>query len=417
MFFRKKKCSPKQQGIIEWFTLGLIWGYALLTGGSDSVLRSACMLSVWRLFRAFKLPLFSIDAVFISAIILLFYDPTMLFHTGFQLSYGAVLGILILYPPIYKWVVFKQKKTIFLKLKKYLWGMTSVGIAAQIGVLPLSFFYFKKVAVLFWLVNPIVLTCASFLLPAGLLLLFLHTIHFWTVAQYLGLGLSKITEAMFWFLQKVETLSFLNIQINLNTLANVILLYIIFYLIFLSCSYKSFSLRVAVFIAVILFCCVQIFQQYSLKSNLILTHTKDNIVFIFSNAWEKHIVFTKKIHQQKDSLRWMEQISQYRGTHQKIKTYTISERNHDALENGSIFYKDGLLMMFGYKIFIVPEYFEKLTFQENIVDYLIFPHQKNKAIENLHTYFRAKRKFICNISTYELPTSWEVLYYNTVKLE
>ena len=73
--------------------LTILWFYALVTGFSPPVLRSAGMFTLVILANAFgrqqQLP----NTLGASAFFILCFDPYALFSAGFQLSYLAVAGI------------------------------------------------------------------------------------------------------------------------------------------------------------------------------------------------------------------------------------------------------------------------------------------------------------------------------------
>jgi hypothetical protein len=99
----------------------------------------------------------------ISALILTLSQPELLASIGFQLSYLAVIGILIIFPSLYNLVNFKNK------VSNYLWGLVCVSIAAQLAVLPLSIFYFNQMPSYFLLANLFVIPMATINLTIGLL--------------------------------------------------------------------------------------------------------------------------------------------------------------------------------------------------------------------------------------------------------
>ncbi len=145
-----------------------VWTYALLTGGSPSVIRSALMFS----FIIFNLGLERENTVYqsilISAFLILIFDPFAIFKVGFQLSYLAVLGIVFLQPKIYNLWYIKNKSL------DYLWQITAVSIAAQIATFPLGLFYFHQFPSLFFISNIIVIPLAFILLFIGFLYFSLH---------------------------------------------------------------------------------------------------------------------------------------------------------------------------------------------------------------------------------------------------
>lgn len=69
--------------------------FLFVSSSSPSALRAFLMIALYEVFRFFDYPVSSYNVVGISALILLFTDPSIAVNAGFQLSFGAVLGILL----------------------------------------------------------------------------------------------------------------------------------------------------------------------------------------------------------------------------------------------------------------------------------------------------------------------------------
>ena len=133
----------------------LVWFYALITGLSPSVMRSALMISFLIFGELIHRKGFALNSVAASAFVLLLLEPHHLFAIGFQLSYVAVLGILLLQKPICNLLYFKSQ------LLEKAWEITSVSLAAQIATMPFTVYYFNQFTPYFWLSN-LLLTPLSF---------------------------------------------------------------------------------------------------------------------------------------------------------------------------------------------------------------------------------------------------------------
>lgn len=145
----------------------LLWIFAFLTGLSPSVVRAVCMFSFIAIGMQLKRKTSTLNSLFISLFFLLLINPYYLFQVGFQLSYLAVFGIITLQPLIYG--VFSMPN----KMLDYFWKLTSVSIAAQLAVLPLSLFYFHQFPGLFLITNIVVLPFLGFILLFGLIIIIL----------------------------------------------------------------------------------------------------------------------------------------------------------------------------------------------------------------------------------------------------
>jgi competence protein ComEC len=147
-----------------------IWSYALITGMSASILRAAVMLTFVVLGKALHRNANIYNSLAVSAFFLVAWEPVILYDVGFQLSYMAVLSIVVIQPILYKLLYFKS--WIFNET----WLILSVTFAAQIGTLPFTLYYFHQFPVYFWLANLIVIPLVTLILYLSFLVLFLSFI-------------------------------------------------------------------------------------------------------------------------------------------------------------------------------------------------------------------------------------------------
>ena len=145
----------------------LLWGFAILAGLSPSVVRAVTMFSFFALAGMLDRPTNGFNTLFLSYFVLLLYEPNWLFHVGFQLSYLAVFHILWIQPRLYKLYIPKYY------LDRLFWGIATVTIAAQIGVAPLSLYYFHQFPGLFFITNLVILPFLSLVLIGGLFVVLL----------------------------------------------------------------------------------------------------------------------------------------------------------------------------------------------------------------------------------------------------
>ena len=142
-----------------------LWMFALLTGGSASVLRSALMFSLLLLGQSFNRKMPVINSLAASAFILLAYDPYLLWDIGFQLSYLALGGIIFFQKPISRTVYVKNKW-----LRK-VWELASVSLGAQLTAFPLCLYYFHQFPSYFLLANLLAVPLSGFILTGAIIVL------------------------------------------------------------------------------------------------------------------------------------------------------------------------------------------------------------------------------------------------------
>ncbi len=143
----------------------LLWGYAVLTGLSPSVVRAVTMFCILQVAWSLKQSQLLFQGVLLSFLLLLIVNPMFLFDVGFQLSYTAVFGIIWLYP---KLLSFWKPQ---LKIIAYFWKLFIIGLTAQISILPLSLYYFHQFPSLFFVTNLLVVPCMGLVIGLGILTL------------------------------------------------------------------------------------------------------------------------------------------------------------------------------------------------------------------------------------------------------
>jgi competence protein ComEC len=149
-----------------------IWFYAFLTGLSPAVLRAATMLSFILAGRSLKRSPEILNILAASLFFLLAYNPVLLRDIGFQLSYLAVLGIVLLYRPINNLVFFRNW------IARKGWSLLSVTLAAQLTTAPLSLFYFHQFPNYFFITNLIVVPFSSLIIYSGIAAVAIGTVPF-----------------------------------------------------------------------------------------------------------------------------------------------------------------------------------------------------------------------------------------------
>ncbi len=166
-----------------------IWSFALVTGATPSVLRAALMFTLFLIGKTLHRHASTWNILGATAFLLLLYNPYYLFDLGFQLSFVAVAGIVGLYP------LFNRYSPELPKGLKGPWDVLLIGVAAQVGTLPLSLYYFHQFPVYFWLAGwVVVLGGAIYLWGAGALI----ALHLLVppVADALGWGLYYVLLGM-----------------------------------------------------------------------------------------------------------------------------------------------------------------------------------------------------------------------------
>lgn len=165
LFFYLKKIPHYGKSIHLVILLLGIWLFVFLTGASPSALRAGVMFSLINMGKLMSRRAGSLNILAATAFTLLCYNPRLLLDVGFQLSFCAVAGILILHPFIHRIWYFPNR------IVRYFWSLSSLSCSAQVTTFPLGVYYFHQFPTYFLITNLLVVPISTLLLPMGLLLL------------------------------------------------------------------------------------------------------------------------------------------------------------------------------------------------------------------------------------------------------
>ncbi|HEY5969062.1 MAG TPA: ComEC/Rec2 family competence protein [Chitinophagaceae bacterium] len=182
------------------FILTGLWLFSLLAGAQPSVLRSAVMFTCIVLGDSFARKSSIYNTLALSALLLLCIKPYWLWDVGFQLSYAAVLSIVIFMQPIYN-LFYTKNKILDLILK-----LNAVTIAAQILTVPVSIYHFHQFPNYFLLTNFLAVPLSSLILLGEILLCVVSFIP--VIATFIGKILSWLIWIMNSYIERIEILPF-----------------------------------------------------------------------------------------------------------------------------------------------------------------------------------------------------------------
>ena len=223
----------------------ILWGFAIIAGLSASVVRAVTMFSLFVLAKGLNRQTNSLNTLALSAFILLLIKPEFCFDVGFQLSYAAVAAIVIIKPVLDSWIVLKNP------IANFFLDLLKVSVAAQLGVFPLSLFYFHQFPGLFFITNLIIIPCLMLVLGLGAVTLifigFKNTPDI--LIEVLGAVIQFMNNIVEWVASK-EAFLFENISFDAQAL---ILSYLILMLLAAFYQNRSFKNIILLGIAVVCF--------------------------------------------------------------------------------------------------------------------------------------------------------------------
>ncbi len=196
--------KPLKRKQISWLRfiiiIAALWGFSFLAGAQPSVLRSALMFTAIALSTVLDKRTSIYNTLAMSAFLLLCYNPFWLWDVGFQLSYAAVLSIIVFFKPIYNWLYFPNKAVDFF------WQLIAVSLAAQILTLPISIYHFHQFPFLFLFANLLAVPLSSIILIGEILLCAIHFIT--PVATALGHLLKGMIQFMNYYIVQLDNVLF-----------------------------------------------------------------------------------------------------------------------------------------------------------------------------------------------------------------
>ena len=174
----------------RWYFLPLIlfslWGYTLVAGMPVSLVRAALMLSVITITTLMQYRTDPLHPLALSAIIILLVEPAQVFSISFQLSYAAVLFLLLLWAPVNE--LFPKQNWVI--------KLFAVSCIATLGTMPLTLYYFHQLPLLGPLLSLILIPLTTLIIWMTLATILLPVTPFgWTLNLMVSLQEKILTYA------------------------------------------------------------------------------------------------------------------------------------------------------------------------------------------------------------------------------
>jgi competence protein ComEC len=204
------KFSKVRLFIKPLFIILILWLFTCIAGMAPSIMRSAIMFSVIALGECLDKRNNIYNNLCLSALIILCINPFSLWDVGFQLSYSAVLSIVLFSKHINAWFYSKWK------LIKLVWQLCSITLAAQLLTLPFVLYHFHQFPTLFFITNLLAVPLSGIVLYAELLLLLVSSIT--TIASVIGVIIKNALTLLNTFIFHINSLNYVvidNIQVSI----------------------------------------------------------------------------------------------------------------------------------------------------------------------------------------------------------
>lgn len=283
-FFKRKKLGAFVIAILT------MWLFACLTGLPPSVTRSAIMFTFIGVGEIIDRKMSIYNNLAASAFCLLCYNPFWLVDVGFQLSYTAVLSMLIFFEKFYQ---LKYYSNYWLDKT---WAMIAGTLSAQVLTLPIIIYYFHQFPLLFLVSNLIAIPGTFIILYGEIGLILISWIK--PLAILLGIAVSKTIVLLNFLVLKISQLPFVSwtgIQLNIWQVS-ILFLSIAFLGIYI--YYKKATMLISSFVAMSLFMILLFFARlenlqqqklivFSLPKQTALGFVNGNQIYFTNNSISK----------------------------------------------------------------------------------------------------------------------------------
>lgn len=210
--------AKKRRWIIEVIVIVVMWCYSIIIGLPLSITRSMIMFTVLSVCRCFGRENSSINSLASAALIILIGQPSGVYDISFQLSFLAVLFILLLGSKITGLI--KTKNNVV----EYVWSIIAISIAAQIGTTPVIMYNFSNFSTYFLITNIIVIPIFFVIVSLSVVLWMVSFIPFLRIVVVKILTL--LTSFANNMVVQIEQLPYSNLSIQIADPLTVWLLYV-----------------------------------------------------------------------------------------------------------------------------------------------------------------------------------------------
>ena len=157
--------SPAARIIRFLITVPAALLFTLITGASPSIVRAFLFITLSELTALLGRHRQPLRIFSVALTLQLVISPTVITSVGFQLSYSAMLGIFLFFPPMQRWYPADGSR---LNPVRKLWEMAALSIACQLTTAPLAWLYFHTFPRYFLITNILALPLTTVCISLGI---------------------------------------------------------------------------------------------------------------------------------------------------------------------------------------------------------------------------------------------------------
>lgn len=240
----------KDKKLKKILILIIIIFYSLIIGFKVSAIRAIILSSIGIVAQLVYLKKNDFISLNFASFLILLYNPYCLFDSGFILSFSASIGVLYVYKIVNK---FNIKNMII----KYFFEIFLISICVIITVLPLMIFLFKRLSITF-LVTSLLITPIIFIIE------FLSILFIISPNQLLFI-FKPIIKILIIIFIKISNISLFSFYLKVPSFIEIILYYLVLFLILNKKIRKSFRLllRKCIYMVLIVTCLQYVFLIFN----------------------------------------------------------------------------------------------------------------------------------------------------------
>ena len=292
-------------------TIPALFFYVLLTGANPPAIRAAIMLSCLLVALMLNREPLIYNALALSALVILIFNPQSLFTASFQLSFLATFGLLYLYPKFS--MCFGKIKN---KYIKYVWDIACVTISAQIALIPLLVFYFGKISMVSFILNLIIVP----VIPVIISLFFVFYISTF-VSYYVSLAVSLLLSYLLKFILYVINYSAsLDYSVVFFAVPGIVMILFYYFSIYVMLELKSKKSLMALLLLI----CFMLVNPFEQRTFTKIFEGKKNVTTHIKEKENKNTIIFKELQKDKYYFKNLEQYLLAQGIHEVDEFYTNS---------------------------------------------------------------------------------------------
>jgi competence protein ComEC len=370
LLFGRLRRNSLQRQIRTLLAVLFLWAYAFIAGLSPSVIRATTMFTFMAAGTALNRRPQTYNTLFLSAFVMLLVNPNYLFEIGFQLSYSAVLSIVLTMKLFGKKLQDKDR---------WLWRLLLVSFAAQAGTAPFTVYYFNQFPVYFLLTNTVVIPAASVIVYSAVLLL---------AASFLPLLSSVIATMLIRFIRIVNTtldiihrLPFSQWHIAIEE-SQVVLLFTAVACFIGYCTTKKYLPLLFCCTAVFTSCLIDLFVHYrTITTSQVIVYAGIKHTHVGFIAGKSNMVYSGDL----SELNRITKTFRLRKMHDK--PHTVSQ--NDGYDNGFVRFKSNTFLV------LTNDSLTGKTASEALeIDYLIVGEKATPTADDLFTLLTPKHVIV-----------------------